>query len=339
MSARGRISMRYLVTGATGFIGSRLVHRLLVDGHEVVALARRPDAAQTLLEKGAIICPGDVTDVESLRRPMADCDGVFHVAGWYHIGARDTRAAQAVNVDGTRNVLEAMRSLNIRRGVYTSSLAVFGDTHGRQVDESYRHDGPWLTVYDETKWRAHYEVALPMIDYGLPLIVVQPGLTYGPGDTSSLRRTFHQFLEGKLPLTPCRTAFCWAHVDDTVDGIVSAMEKGVDGESYIIAGPAHTLIGAFELAERITGVPAPKWHPTASTLRGMASVMRVIEKVIAVPETYTSESLRLLAGVTYLGTSAKAERDLEFHPRSLDEGLSETLQYEQALRRLGIQRN
>jgi nucleoside-diphosphate-sugar epimerase len=326
--------MRFFVTGATGFIGSRLVRRLIMDGHEVVALARNPDAAQSLEEIGAAIVAGDVTERDVMLGPMSGCDGAFHAAGWYRIGARDTRAAAPVNVEGTRNVLETMRAAGISKGVYVSTLAVFGDTHGRTVDEAYRHDGPWLTVYDESKWRAHYEVALPLIQAGLPLVVAQPGLNYGPGDTSSLRRTFLRYLDGKLPMLPQRTAFCWAHVDDTVDGLVRAMEHGIAGESYILAGPSHTLIGAFELAERITDVPAPRWHPAPSTVLAMSQFMGAVERVARVPEVYSSESMRVLAGVTYLGTSAKAERVLGFKARPLDEGLSETLHYEQTLRRI-----
>src|SRR5260370_40150937 len=82
-----------------------------------------------------------------------------------------------------------MRELEIPKGVYTSTLAVFSDTHGRVPDETYRDDGPWLTEYDYSKWLAHYQVALPMIEAGLPLVIVQPGVIYGPGDTSlSTRR-------------------------------------------------------------------------------------------------------------------------------------------------------
>ncbi len=91
---------------------------------------------------------------------------------------------ERIHVQGTRNVLELMRELDIPRGVYTSTLAVFSDTKGRLVDETYRHNGPWLSLYDRTKWLAHYRVAEPMIRQGLPLVIVQPGLVYGPGDTS-----------------------------------------------------------------------------------------------------------------------------------------------------------
>ncbi|MGO8670264.1 MAG: NAD-dependent epimerase/dehydratase family protein [Capsulimonadaceae bacterium] len=323
--------MKYFVTGATGFIGGRLVRKLVASGNKVVALVRRPAEFVHLTALGIKLAPGDVTDPDSVARAMEGCDAVFHLAAWYRLGARDRKPAQDVNVDGTRNVLTAMRDLRVTRGVYTSTLAVYGDTQGRVVDETYRHDRPWLSEYDRTKWAAHYQVALPLMAEGLPLIIVQPGLTYGPGDTSSVHLTLRQYLAGKLPMTPARTAFCWGHVDDTVDGHLLAMECGRPGETYIIAGPVHTLVGAFDLAERITGIPAPRSHPSPTTLRSLSTFMRAVEAFAPVPEQYSAESLRVLAGSTYLGSSAKAERELGFTARPLDEGLGETLRYEQSI--------
>jgi nucleoside-diphosphate-sugar epimerase len=229
-----------------------------------------------------------------------------------------------------------MRELGIARGVYTSTLAVFGDTHGRLVDESYRAGPPWLSEYDRTKWLAHYEVAEPMMRDGLPLVIVQPGVVYGPGDTSSVRTTLIQYLRGRLPVVPQRTAYCWSHVDDAVDGHLLAMERGRPGESYIIAGPPATLRHAFEIAERITGIKAPRLHPGPRTLRAAAALMSVVEKLIPVPDAYTAEGLRVIAGVTYLGDNAKARSELAFDPRPLEEGLHETLEHEMAL--LGMKR-
>jgi nucleoside-diphosphate-sugar epimerase len=295
-----------------------------------------------LARLGVRLAEGDVTNKESLRAPMDGAHGVFHVAGWYRIGVRtpeEIRTAHAVNVDGTRNVLEMMRELGVPKGVYTSTLAVFSDTHGRLADETWRHDGRQLSVYDETKWRAHYEVAEPMMRDGLPLAIVQPGLVFGPGDTSSLRRTLHQYLRGRLPMVPKGTAFSWGHVEDTARGHVLAMEKGKPGESYVICGPAHTLADALALAEVITGVPAPRVQAPAGTLRALSGLMAALERVVTlpVPETYTSEGLRVVAGVTYLGNNNKARRELGFSARPLEEGLRETLLHE--MRLLGIKRN
>src|SRR5688500_15225887 len=158
--------MRYFVTGASGFLGGALARQLRAEGHEVVALVRRPEASPKLAALGAELRGGDITDAESVRAAMRGADGVFHAAAWYKVGQsamttgpgattggeQEKRDAYRVNVEGTRIVLEAMRDLGIPRGVYTSTVAVFGDTKGRVVDETYRTSGPFPNWYAETKW-------------------------------------------------------------------------------------------------------------------------------------------------------------------------------------------
>src|SRR6478735_2330958 len=148
---------KYFVTGATGFIGGEIVKQLVGRGHKVVALVRSPDRAAMLKALGVEIHAGDITDRETLKAPMTGVDGVFHVAAWYKVGVTDPLAEQ-INVDGTRNVLTTMGTLEIPRGVYTSTVAVFSDTKGAVPDETYRYDGTHIRHYDRTKWHAHYHV-------------------------------------------------------------------------------------------------------------------------------------------------------------------------------------
>ncbi|MCB9452510.1 MAG: NAD-dependent epimerase/dehydratase family protein [Anaerolineaceae bacterium] len=320
--------MKYFVTGATGFVGGYLVRRLVNDGHEVVALVRNPASAKPLVDIGITIAKGDITDKDSMREPMTGVDGVFHVAAWYKVGMKDSSIAQTINVEGTRNVLELMKELSIPKGVYTSTVAVFSDTKGEIKDENYKFVGKHISEYDRTKWEAHYLVAQPMIDAGLPLVIVMPGAVYGPGDQSGLRDVVVQYLQGKLPMSPGGMAVCWARVEDTVEGHILAMEKGKIGESYIIAGPPHKLTDYFALAEQITRIPAPRVQMPPAVLKASAALMGVIGKAITLPSTYTAEGLRVSAGVTYLGDNSKAKRELGYNPRSLADGLPETLAYE-----------
>jgi len=322
--------MRYLVTGATGFIGSKLAWELLQRGHEVVALVRDPRRSGALRELGAEVRQGDITDRSAVVAAMQDVDGVFHVAARYKIGDRDKQALYRTNVEGTRQVLEAMAELGIPRGVYTSSIAVFSDTKGRVPDESYRHEGPFLNEYERTKWMAHYEVALPMIARGLPLVIVMPGVVYGPGDTSLAHTLLRLYLRGVLLAVPGGVTYSWTYVDDVVEGHISAMERGREGESYILAGPGASLREVLQVASELTGVPAPKLE-VPPRLISMASVLASgLERVVPLPPLLASETLRTIAGTTYLGNSAKAGRELGFSPRDLREGLEPTLQYEQA---------
>jgi nucleoside-diphosphate-sugar epimerase len=308
-----------------------VARQLVAQGHDVRALVRSRAAASALPHLSSVtLFEGDITDTSSMRDAMRGADGIFHLAAWYKVGAHDRSRADAINVGGTRNVLELMRELRVPRGVYTSTVAVFSDTRGRIVDERYRHNGPWLSEYDRTKWTAHYEVAEPMMREGLPLVIVQPGVVYGPADPSGIGGMFRDYLKRQLPAIPRGVAYSWAHVEDTARGHLLAMEKGRAGESYIIAGPAHSLIDAFGMAERITGVPAPRRRPHPAVLKVASRIAGVVERVTTLPGTFSAETLRVMAGVTYLGDPTKAKRELGFTTRPLEEGLRETLLYEQA---------
>lgn len=320
--------MRYFVTGATGFIGAEVARQLVARGDEVVALVRSPAKATALAALGVTLAPGDVTERESLRAPMTGVDGVFHIAGWYKIGARDWRPGAAINVGGTRNVLETMRDLDIRKGVYTSTVAIFGDTHGQVPDETYRDDGPFLSEYDRTKWQAHYTVAEPMMQAGLPLVIVMPGVVYGPGDTSAIHETLASYVRRKLPVIPRGAAFCWAYVEDIARGHLLAMDRGQVGEEYIIAGEVATMESALEMAQRITGIPAPRMRMAPRMMRATSALVRPVEGLLGLEGTYTAEGLRVAAGVTYLGSNAKAKRELGYDPRPLEQGLPPTLAWE-----------
>jgi nucleoside-diphosphate-sugar epimerase len=319
--------MKYFLTGATGFVGGVLARQLRESGHEVHASIRDPRKASELQSLGVRLFSGDVTEKESMREAMQGVDGVFHVAGWYKVGAHDTSPAEKVNVLGTRNVLELMKELRIPKGVYTSTLGVNSDTHGELKDETYRFSGKHLTEYDRTKAAAHH-IAEQFIAQGLPLVIVMPGGIYGPGDTSGLRRSFIDFLREKIPVIPNQSGVCWAHIDDTVHAHILAMEKGAPGETYIIAGEPGTFRDVFQLASHITGKPAPRAVPH-QIFKALSFLVKPFDSIM--PELYTSEALRILGGVTYWGDNSKAKRFLGYHPRPLREGLESTLKHEMSL--------
>jgi nucleoside-diphosphate-sugar epimerase len=173
-----------------------------------------------------------------------------------------------------------------------------------------------------------------MMQAGLPLVIVQPGLVYGQGDTSVVHQGWVTYLRGKLLISPSGTTYCWAHVDDIAHGHLLAMERGNVGESYIIAGPKYSLVEAFSLAEQISGVPAPRLHPAPWMMKALASMLALLGAVFPLPEPYSAEGIRSSAGVSYLGSNQKARRELGYAPRTLEQGLPETLEYE--MQQLGM---
>ena len=319
--------MKYFLTGATGFLGGVLARQVREAGYEVNAVIRSPQKASELQSLGVQLFKGDVTDKESMRAAMQGTDGVFHVAGWYKIGTKDKSDGERVNVQGTRNVLELMKELHIPKGVYTSTVAINSDTHGDLKNESYRFTGTHLSEYDRTKAVAH-EIARQFIAAGLPLVIVMPGGIYGPGDTSVLRATLINYLQGKLPMLPTRAGITWAHVEDVAHGHILAMKKGVPGETYILAGEPGTYQDAFQIASHITGKPAPSFV-SYRLFKVLSMLVRPFDAFL--PETYTSEGLRIVAGPTYYADNSKAKRFLGYNPRPLSEGLESTLKHEMSL--------
>jgi dihydroflavonol-4-reductase len=322
--------MRVFVTGGTGFIGWHLVNKLLRKGHSVWALARSETGAARLQQIGATVVWGNILDPESIRDVIRDSDLVFHLAAWYKLGSRDWKRAEQVNVTGTRNVLELAYELGVPKIIYTSTVNVLGDTHGQIVDESYQipTEGgqPFQIEYERTKWKAHYEVALPLIEKGAPIIIVMPAAVYGPGDTSLVGDLMNAYYLGLLPLFPGpETKLAPAHVEDIAEGHLLAAEKGRIGESYLLAGSKLSFREMAYLWAQTSGKSAPVAFIPARFLRPMAPFLGKIQKILPLPPLLSQDGANIM-GVTYLASSEKAKRELGWQPRPHEQGFRETFE-------------
>ncbi len=317
--------MTYLVTGATSYIGKRLARRLLADGHKVRVLTRKPKSLASLEKRGAQVFSGSVTDRDSLKPAMEGVDGVFHTASWFGIG-RSNPAGERLNLEGTRNVLEVAGDLKVFKIVYTSTIAIYGDTRGQLVDENYFYNGAelgWASAFDRSMWKAYYEVALPQAESGLPLVTVLPGLVFGPGDPSAIGSLLRDLLQDRpLLFLPADTVYCWSHIDDTVEAHVLAMEWGMPGEAYNISGEPATLVEVMQRAREIAGSRSQLVPVPAPLLKAASYLVRPFDSKL--PPRYTSEALRL-ASVSYTASNRKARTQLGFSPRSIDAGLPSTI--------------
>src|SRR5437879_4522346 len=151
--------MRVFVTGGTGFIGKRLVDAMLARGWDILALARSPERARPLSERGIELVMGDLTSPESYVDRLKECDGVAHLAAVYEFGATDPARLFRVNVEGTRDILRAAADAGVPRIVYCSSVTALGcGPPGSVGDETREHHGNFPTLYEESKWRAHHVV-------------------------------------------------------------------------------------------------------------------------------------------------------------------------------------
>jgi len=316
------VPVRYLITGATGFVGGALTRLLRAEGHSVVALVRDTHHARSLKDSGVTLRTGDITDVASVREALLGVDGVFHVAGWFKVGVRDTAPGWQVNVEGTRNVLAAAIEAGTPRLVYTSTLAVNSDTAGETVDETYEFSGTHLTAYDASKAAAH-ELVRQTSPEQLQVVTVMPGGIYGPGDTGQIGALMAQVADGRRVVATAGPTMCQAHVDDIARGHLLAMERGTPGESYMLAGPQTGLGDLLDLVAAIARTRRPVRVPSP-VVSSVAVVTGGLGRVIRLPPTYSAESLRV-ASASYLGSPAKAERELGWSARSLRQGVAETV--------------
>jgi nucleoside-diphosphate-sugar epimerase len=300
-----------------------LIRELLAHGYEVSALVRTFDRARQL-PAGVRPVPGDVTKPDSLRPAMRGADVVFHLAAWYALGARPQARAhmQRINVEGTRHTLELAAELGVPKIVHTSCVAVFGDTHGLVRDETYAPNGhDFASEYARTKHLAHYAVAVPLQQRGLPVVIACPGTVYGPGDASSAGRLLRAYARRWLwVMAGAENARAWTYVADVVAGLRLAAEKGKPGETYCLAGPALTYREFFAACQRATGIPAPRvWLPPGLA----AGVGRVLERVY----TRGAEVIQTHTGPSSLARSDKAQRELGWAPRPVEAGVQATVEW------------
>mgnify|MGYP000849749899 CR=1 FL=1 len=315
--------MRALVTGSTGFLGQHLVRELLAHGYAVTALVRTFERTRAL-PRGVRAFPADITQPEALRGCLAGVDVVFHLAAVPLVGVKapDRARVLRINVDGTRNVLAQAAAAGVGRIVHVSSLAVYGHTAGRLVDETYR---PGSVAFQgeaqRTQHLAHFQAAAPLQASGAPVIIACLGALYGPGDRSGLARLLRRHARRQLPvLIGPDNARSWTLAADAAAGLRLAAERGRLGEVYHLAGPAHTWRAFLEACAQASGAPPP-WLWLPSRLAAVGA------QLLARPAPHWAERLRSVAGITYLGRADKAAQELGWHARLLAEGLPSTFDW------------
>jgi nucleoside-diphosphate-sugar epimerase len=320
--------MLCFVTGATGFIGGRLVDALVAQGHKVRVLARRPDASPQLHQPGVELVAGDLGDPAGLAEAVSGAERVFHCAGlvgdWLRLDD-----ARRINVEGTRAVLSASAASGVQRVVHLSSLAVYGLGQHRGTDESapLRYSGD---AYMDSKIDAERMVRVAADRDGLAAVIVRPGFVYGPGDRRFLpklldalvRRQFAYVGDGSKLLN-------LSYVDDVAQAmLLAAGEPSAVGEAYNLTDGTETSLREFvECLCGHLGLPAPTkrippavgWA-AAYAVEGLARARRAREA----PRLSRGRMRFLYFNQHYSGE--KAQRELGYRPQfTYREGIPATL--------------
>jgi dihydroflavonol-4-reductase len=318
-----------LVTGATGFIGSHVVRRLLSRGDRVRILARNSSRKSNVESFGCEIAIGDLKDLTSLLRCVRGCRRVYHVAADYRLWAKNPQDIYDNNVGGTRNLLSVCCEAGVEKVIYTSSVGTIGmRKDGLPADEStpVKLDD-MIGHYKRSKFMAE-QVAREFAASGLPVVIVNPTTPVGPGDIkpTPTGRIIQEFIKNRMPAY-VDTGLNLVGVEDVAKGHLLAEEKGKVGERYILGGENWSLEEILEALCRICGKHMPRvripW--ILALIAGyldnffMGSILRR-EPMIPL------EGVRMARYKMYISCE-KARKELNYSPQPAEKALREAVDY------------
>ena len=320
--------MLCFVTGATGFVGGRLVEALVEEGHKVRVLVRRPAAAPLLPLYGVEVVQGDLGDPAGLEDAVRGAERVFHCAGLVGDWLRHDEA-RLINVEGTRALLAACAATGVERVVHLSSLSVYGLGQHRGTDESapLRYSGD---AYMDSKIDAERMVRVAVDRDGLGVVVVRPGFIYGPGDLRFLPKLLDALGRGQFVYVGDGSKLLnLSYVDDVARAmLLAAGEAKAVGEAYNITDGTETSLRDFvESLCGSLGIPAPtKKIPPPVGWAAAYAVEKVARarKAKEAPRLTLGRMRFLYYNQHYSGD--KAQRELGYRPQfTYREGIPPTL--------------
>ena len=313
------------LTGATGFIGGRLARRLSGRGDRMRCLIRASSRSGNLRELGAELVVGELNDVDTLTRAMKGCDVAYHLAAIYDIGVVSAAELQRVNVSGTRAFVEAATRAGVPRAVYVSTTVALGPSDGGADENLHEYAGPYPSTYHRTKAEAH-RLAREAMDRGAPLIIACPAFVYGPGDAGPGGRFIADLLRRRVPALLTSPAwFSYVHVEDVASGLELIGEHGRLGGTYVLSGEAASMNAFAERVAKVGGVKPPplKFPPAVAELTGR--LLDPLSRLSGIRLPISREAVATTARDRWIHSHARAERELGWKPRTLNDGLPETV--------------
>jgi dihydroflavonol-4-reductase len=329
--------LKVLITGGTGFLGSRLTIGALERGWRVSVLTRRPETpqARAVALAGARLLLGDVTDRESLQRALdvAQPLRLLHSAGWVELGIPPSarRRMRAVNVDGVENVISLAVENGVERVVYVSSTTALGDTGGLVADERFERGAPPRSWYEATKAEAH-ALALRHQQMGEPLVIAAPAQVVGPGDHSAFGVLARLFVRRQMPPLGWgpEGAFTFAHVEDVAQAVLAVSERGRIGETYFLGGETLTVRQLMEVWRHVERRrPVWVWLPRPLAMV-QAALLTPFFRLAGQPAFLSTEVVRS-GYASFRYSSAKAIGELRVGFRPAARAWEETLKSERAI--------
>lgn len=320
--------MAILITGSTGYIGSLLTLKLAEQGEDIRILVRKDPELEAFKRPNINVFKGDITDPASLETAMQGVDKVYHMAAYARLWAKDPETFQKINVEGTRNVMEAAWNAGVRKIVYTSTAGVIGPSRDKPMAENDPRIVGFFNAYEETKTQAE-QVTMGYVNRGLDVSIVNPARVYGPGlDTGSnpVTKIVELYLKRKWHVIPGNGedigSYC--HVDDVVDGHINAMLKGGKGERYIFGGENASFNELISLIRKHSGVNKKLYNLPFPMMSFVSHVMKTWSIISGTPPMITPDWVKRYDYHWKLDSS-KAVREINYNIRTLDEGIQQTV--------------
>ncbi len=316
-----------LVTGASGFVGSAVLRAAIARGAKARALVRATSPRTNFEGLDCEIVLGDITDPVAMAETLKGIRYLFHVAADYRLWARDPSELRRANVDGVKVVMEAALAAGVERIVHTSSVATLraGDA-ATVVDETAPlAEGEAIGAYKQSKVAAERLVERMIADQGLPTVIVSPSTPIGPRDVkpTPTGRILVEAAMGRMPAF-IDTGLNLVHVDDVAEGHLLALEKGANGQNYILGGHDVTLREMLATIAHLVGRKAPTVSLPRAPLFPLAVAAEGIAWITGKEPFITRDALKMASHHMFF-SSAKAEGALGYHARPYREAIADAL--------------
>ena len=319
----------YLVTGATGFIGSAVVRRLLARNQTVRVLSRANSDHANIRNLHVETFEGDLLFPGSIRDAVKGCEGVFHVAADYRLWTRDPSEMFKVNVEGTRSVIEAATEAGVSRIVYTSSVAVLGNCQPDPGDEEtpVRYE-EMIGPYKQSKFLAEEVVHQLIAERGAPVVIVNPSTPIGPHDIkpTPTGRMIVEAASGNMPAY-VDTGLNIVHVDDVAEGHLLAFEKGITGARYVLGGDNMGLAEILTIISEKMGRRPPSIRIPHQAVMPIAYIAEGWARLLGGREPFVTVDGVRMARKTMFFSSAKAEQNLGYTYRPSVDAINEAVSW------------
>jgi farnesol dehydrogenase len=323
--------MKIFITGATGYIGNNLALRLANEGNTVHALCRNAAKQQLLQHDNIKLFDGDITDAVSIEKAMQGCEQVYHLAAFARVWAKDPSVFYKLNVDGTRNVLNAARANNISRIVFTSTGGVLGPSKDKPVTEDDARIGDVFNEYEDSKTKAEALCKQYVSDYNMHIVIVNPPRVYGPGiesESNAVSKLIKLYIKGKWKIIPGdgKRTGSYVYVDDIVNGHILAMQKGRAGERYILSGVNASYNQFFAMLAKATNKKVTLYNLPVVLMMVAGRCMMLYTKLTGRSPLLTPPWIKKYFYDWSLSCE-KAQRELGYTYISLEEGMQKTVDW------------